>query len=120
MTGSSALLSLMTGDPTCSPVWHAVPKRAITVNRRRSHMRRRYTLRAGESRDTRWALAVGIGALGSLGRPGIDLWPCFLVSLTVLAYSVIQATSWRRALLLAGGWQLGILPCYLLGLHSWG
>lgn len=59
------------------------------------------------------------GAVGSLGRPGIDVAPAYFGALALLL-AVALETSWPRALMFAAAWGLGICPVIALGSYSWG
>ncbi len=76
----------------------------------------------GVARDrarTGFGAAAIVGAIGGLGRPGLDFAPAFFVSVAVLC-AVAGRRSLGRTLTYAVFWSLGVFGIVSLGAMTWG
>jgi apolipoprotein N-acyltransferase len=68
----------------------------------------------------RFAVSMLIGALGALGRPGIDATPLYFASEVALCARALAAESPFIACEVGLGWGLGLFFAIALGTLSWG
>jgi apolipoprotein N-acyltransferase len=68
----------------------------------------------------RFSLSMLIGAIGALGRPGIDVAPLYFLSEVALCVRALSAESPLVALEVGLGWGAGLFSAIALGTLSWG
>jgi apolipoprotein N-acyltransferase len=68
---------------------------------------------------TGFGAAALVGAIGGLGRPGLDFAPAFFVSVAVLC-AVASRRSLGRTVTYTAFWSLGVFGIVSLGAVSWG
>lgn len=66
------------------------------------------------------SLYLLVGAFAALGRPGIELWPCYFAGLGVLFFGVVRAESHGVALVRASCFAAALGAVMGIGGVSWG